>query len=80
MERYFALLVFIPFLSLLNKDRLPWAVSGVVTGYGLVLMIGTCQSQIDGEQGVLFGISYRLFVNARNRRHLSIYLGEGSVK
>lgn len=61
-KRYFSLLVFIPFLSLLNKDRLPWAISGVVTGYGLVLLIGICQWVIDGEQGIpLLDISYLTF-------------------
>jgi O-antigen ligase len=82
-KRYFALLVFIPFLSLLNKDRLPWAVSGVVTGYGLVLLIGICQWVMDGEQGVpLLGISYLTFSSMLGIGViLSIYLaGEGSRK
>jgi O-antigen ligase len=60
-KRYFALLVFIPFLSLLNKDRLSWAISGLVTGYAIVLLIGVYHRLI-GEQGVpLLGMSYLTF-------------------
>jgi O-antigen ligase len=39
-RRYFGFLVFIPFLSLLNKDRLPWAIAGLLAGYILVLLSG----------------------------------------
>ncbi|SEL35610.1 O-antigen ligase family protein [Nitrosovibrio tenuis] len=61
-RRYFALLVFIPFLSLLNKDRLPWAIGGLVSGYAIVLMIGIYQCVIAGEQGIPpLDISYLTF-------------------
>src|SRR4051812_38321278 len=82
-KRYFAFLVFIPFLSLLNKDRLPWAISGVVTGYAAVLLIGICQSVIAGEQGVpLLDISYLTFSSMLGIGViLSIYLaGEDNRK
>lgn len=60
-KRYFALLVFIPFLSLLTRDRLPWAVAGLVAGYVIVLLLGIYH-QMMGEQGVpLLGMSYLTF-------------------
>ncbi|MDE2366558.1 MAG: O-antigen ligase family protein, partial [Betaproteobacteria bacterium] len=60
--RYFAFLIFIPFLSLSNKERLPWAVGGLATGYATVLIIGIYQYVIDGEQGIpLLDISYLTF-------------------
>ena len=31
-NRYFAYLIFIPYLSLLNKARLPWAIGGLLVG------------------------------------------------
>ncbi len=59
--RYFAILIFIPFLSLSNKERLPWAMGGLVTGYATVLLIGIYQCVI-GEQGIpLLDISYLTF-------------------
>jgi O-antigen ligase len=39
-DRYLALMIFIPYLSLLNKDRLFWAVGGVVIGYLGILLVG----------------------------------------
>jgi O-antigen ligase len=58
-RRYFGFLVFIPFLSLLNKDRLPWAIGGLLAGYFLVLFTGIYQWTIVGVQGVPpFRISY----------------------
>jgi O-antigen ligase len=37
--KYLGLMIFIPYLSLLNKDRLAWAVGGLVIGYlGMLLM------------------------------------------
>ncbi|HET7061085.1 MAG TPA: O-antigen ligase family protein [Nitrosospira sp.] len=60
-KRYFAFLVFIPFLSLLNKERLFWAITGLVTGYAMVLLIGVYHRLL-GEQGVpLLGMSYLTF-------------------
>lgn len=60
-KRYFALLVFIPFLSLLNKNRLPWAVAGLVAGYAFVLLLGIYH-YLMGEQGIpLLGMSYLTF-------------------
>lgn len=61
-RRYFAFLVFIPFLSLLNKDRLPWAVCGLLIGYFGVLLMGFYQWAIVGAQGVPpLNISYLNF-------------------
>ena len=39
-DKYLGLLIFIPYLSLLNKDRLFWAAGGLVTGYLGILLIG----------------------------------------
>jgi O-antigen ligase len=39
-DKYFGLMIFIPYLSLLNKDRLFWAGWGLVIGYLGVLLIG----------------------------------------
>jgi len=81
--RYFAFLAFIPFLSLLNKERLPWAIGGLITGYAGVLMIGIYQCIIGGEQGVPFlDISYLSFSSMLGVGIiLSIYLaGESGQK
>ncbi|MEO7559098.1 MAG: O-antigen ligase family protein [Nitrosospira sp.] len=51
-RRYFAFLVFIPYLSLLNKERLSWAISGLLVGYFSVLLIGIYQWVIVGVQGI----------------------------
>ena len=51
-RRYAILLVFIPYLSLLNKQRLPWAISGVLIGYSGVLLMGVYQWTIVGEEGI----------------------------
>ena len=60
--KYFMLLIFIPFYSLLNKERLPWVVGGLVTGYLGVLALGIYQSLVMGEQGIpLLGMSYLSF-------------------
>jgi len=82
-RRYFGFLVFIPFLSLLNRDRLAWGIGGLVTGYSIVLLIGIYQCVIAGEQGVpLLGISYLVFSSMLGIGViLSIYLaGESSHK
>ncbi|SDA24594.1 O-antigen ligase [Nitrosospira sp. Nsp18] len=61
-RRYFGFLIFVPFLSLLNKDRLPWAISGLLAGYFSVLLIGIYQWAIVGVQGIpLLDISYLTF-------------------
>ncbi len=78
--RYFAILVFIPFLSLSNGERLPWAMGGLVTGYAAVLLIGVYQCVIAGEQGVpLLDISYLTFSSMLGIGViLSIHLAGGS--
>ena len=61
-RKYFSFLVFVPFLSLLNKDRLPWAISGLLAGYFSVLLIGIYQWAIVGVQGIPpLDMSYLLF-------------------
>ena len=64
-RRYFGFLVFIPFLSLLNKDRkhrLPWAIVGLLGGYIIVLFTGIYQWTIVGVQGIPpLRISYLVF-------------------
>jgi len=61
-RRYFGFLVFIPFLSLLNKDRLPWAIAGLLAGYIIVLLSGIYQWAIAGVQGIPpLNISYLVF-------------------
>jgi O-antigen ligase len=81
--RYFAFLVFIPLLALSNKERLPWAMGGLVTGYVLVLLIGIYQCVISGEQGIpALDISYLTFSSMLGIGViLSIYLaGESNRK
>jgi O-antigen ligase len=61
-RRYFGFLVFVPFFSLLNKDRLPWAINGLLAGYFSVLLIGIYQWAIVGVQGIPpLNISYLTF-------------------
>lgn len=61
-KRYFILLTFIPFLSLLNKERLPWVLAAFLVGYLGVLLTGIYQWVVLGEQGVpFFKISYLTF-------------------
>ena len=82
-RRYFALLIFVPFLSLLNKERLAWAIGGLITGFTAVLMIGIYQCIVMGEQGVpLLDISYLSFSSMLGiGAILSIYLaGESNQK
>ncbi len=52
-RRYAIFLVFIPYLSLLNKERLPWAISGVLVGYSGVLLEVVYHWIILGERGIL---------------------------
>ena len=51
-DRYLALMIFIPYLFLLNKDRLAWAVGGVVIGYLGVLLIGLYYQFYLGVSGI----------------------------
>lgn len=51
-RRYSTFLVFIPYVSLLNSTRLPWAVGGAVTGYFGALSIGLYQWLAEGVQGI----------------------------
>ena len=51
-KKYFVLLAFIPFLSLLNKARLPWAIGALLLGYFSVLCVGIYQWMIVGAQGI----------------------------
>jgi O-antigen ligase len=51
-RRYIAFLVFIPYLSLLNKERLPWAIGGLLIGYFGVVAIGIYQWKIVGVPGI----------------------------
>lgn len=69
--KYFILLIFIPFYSLLNRERLPWAIGGLVTGYLIVLTVGIYQWLTLGVQGVpLMEMSYLSF---------SAMLGVGAI-
>jgi len=61
-KKYFVLLAFIPFLSLLNKARLPWAMGALLVGYSTILIIGIYQWVVVGEQGIpSLRISYLTF-------------------
>jgi O-antigen ligase len=51
-DRYLALMIFIPYLSLLNKDRLFWAVGGVVIGYLGILLVGLYYQFFLGVSGI----------------------------
>ncbi|TSA55959.1 MAG: O-antigen ligase family protein, partial [Methylophilaceae bacterium] len=51
-RRYAILLVFIPYLALLNKQRLPWAISGLLIGYSGVLLTGVYHWIVLGEPGI----------------------------
>jgi O-antigen ligase len=79
-RRYFGFLVFIPYFSLLNKDRLPWAIAGLLTGYFGALLIGVYQWAVVGVQGIpplrisYLGFSSMLGMGAL----LSLYLASAS--
>ncbi len=61
-KKYFILLTFIPFFSLLNKARLPWVIGALLVGYFGVVFIGVYQWVMLGQQGVsIFGMSYLSF-------------------
>lgn len=60
--KYFMLLIFIPFYSLLDKERLPWAIGGLLMGYLGVLALGIYQWLVMGVQGIpLLGMTYLSF-------------------
>jgi O-antigen ligase len=70
-RRYFAFLVFIPYFSLLTKDRLPWAIFGLLAGYLAAVAAGIYQLLIVGEQGIPpLGMPYL---------HFSSVLGIGAI-
>ncbi|ODT82870.1 MAG: ligase [Nitrosomonadales bacterium SCN 54-20] len=61
-RRYFAFLVFIPYLGLLNKERLPWAIGGALLGYFGALLIGLYHWLVMGVQGIpTLGMPYTSF-------------------
>lgn len=69
--KYLLLLTYIPFLGLLNKQRLPWVVGAVTAGYCLVLSAGLHAWFVDQELGVpVFDMTYLTF---------SAMLGVGSI-
>ena len=51
-NKYIVLTVFIPYLSLLNKERLSWAIGGLVIGYSVVLLMGIYYRFFLEEQGI----------------------------
>ncbi len=51
-DKYLALMLFIPYLSLLNKDRLAWAVGGLVIGYLGMLLMGLYYQFFLGVPGI----------------------------
>ncbi|SEG16175.1 O-antigen ligase family protein [Nitrosomonas ureae] len=60
--KYFSLLVFIPFCALINKERLPWALGGLIVSYLCVLAVGVYQWLTIDAQGIpLLGMSYLSF-------------------
>ena len=84
-RRYSAFLVFIPYLALLNKGRLPWAIGGLLIGYFVVLTIGIYQRLILGAQGIPpLGMPYLHFSSMLGIGFLlSLYLAgilKGNIK
>ncbi|WP_258363771.1 O-antigen ligase family protein [Nitrosomonas ureae] len=60
--KYFSLLVFIPFYALIDKERLPWALGGLIVSYLCVLVVGVYQWLTIDAQGIpLLGMSYLSF-------------------
>ena len=69
--KYLTLLIMVPLYSLLNKERIPWVIGGLVTGYVIVLGLGIYQWLVIGEQGIpLLKMSYLSF---------SAMLGAGAI-
>jgi O-antigen ligase len=79
-RRYFGFLVFIPYLSLLNKNRLSWAIAGLLAGYFGALLVGVYQWVVVGVQGIpplrisYLGFSSMLGIGVM----LSLYLASAS--
>ena len=70
-NKYVVLTVFIPYLSLLNKERLSWAIGGLVLGYSVVLVMGIYYRFFLEEQGIpLLKMAYL---------HFSMMLGVGVI-
>ncbi|SER64117.1 O-antigen ligase [Nitrosomonas sp. Nm51] len=60
--KYFLLLVYLPFLALLNRQRLPWVIGAVLAGYCLVLFAGLYEWRVESRQGIpAFNMSYLTF-------------------
>lgn len=60
--KYLLLLIYIPFLSLLNQQRLPWAIGAAGAGFCLVLLGGLYTWLVEQQQGIpLFNMSYLTF-------------------
>ncbi|PSJ16192.1 O-antigen ligase family protein [Nitrosomonas supralitoralis] len=53
-QKYWAFLFFIPYLSLLSNQRLPWAIGGLLMGFLIILLAGLYQWIVMQEQGVPF--------------------------
>ncbi|MCB1936266.1 MAG: O-antigen ligase family protein [Nitrosomonas sp.] len=69
--KYLLLLTYIPFMALLNKQRLPWVIGAVIAGYCLILFVGLYAWYAEQEQGVpAFDMTYLTF---------SAMLGIGSI-
>ena len=70
-KKYFLLLIFLPLYSLLNKERLPWAIGGLISSYSIMVVLGGYYWLIQDVQGVpLFGMLYL---------HYSAALGIGVI-
>jgi O-antigen ligase len=60
--KYFVLLIFVPYYSLLNQQRLRWALSGLLVSYIGVVILGSYQWIALDAQGVpLLAMSYLSF-------------------
>lgn len=60
--KYFLLLIYVPFLALLNRQRLPWVIGAVFAGYCLVLFTGLYEWRVENRQGIpAFNMSYLTF-------------------
>lgn len=61
-RKHFTFLIFIPYASLLNMERLPWALTGVFIGFLGALTIGIYEWLVMGIQGLpMLGMSYVAF-------------------
>lgn len=70
-KKYFLLLTFLPLYSLLNKERLPWAIGGLASSYSVMVVLGGYNWLIQDMQGIpLFGMLYL---------HYSAALGIGVI-